>query len=165
MNNISFSAHSDYMRAMWERKTFKSSPRADSFSQFMARIQTLFAKSWRTLSPQNTTVIKKRDVHRWSVNRPSSPSPYYRVLYAPFGFSHFAQAWGEELFLSFLAQTGGKWGQSVWSLFFWVSKELTVNITQELPWQVWVLAAAGCTRGVSLKNKTSVKYMWLRWVL
>lgn len=59
---------------------------------------------------------------------------------------------------AYFCSDGGKWGQSVWGLFFWVSKELTVNSTQELPWQVWVLAA-GCTWGVSLKNKTSINQL------
>lgn len=76
------------------------------------------------------------------------------------GFSHLLRQEQRTVYFSlsffFFCSDGGKWGQSVWGLFFWVSKELTVNSTQELPWQVWVLAA-GCTWGVSLKNKTSIK--------
>lgn len=39
MNSISFSVRGDYMRNIGERKTFRSSPRADSFSQLLAWIQ------------------------------------------------------------------------------------------------------------------------------
>lgn len=55
-----------------------AAPRVDSFSQLLARAQTLLAKSLRTLSPQNRTVSLNKtelqlrwehDVHRWTMNR------------------------------------------------------------------------------------------------
>lgn len=79
------------------------------------------------------------------------------ITYAQFGFSQVLGQEKRSAFLFFCTETG-KWGQSVWGLFFWISKELTVNSTQELPSQAWVLAA-GCTGGASLEIKSSIKQL------
>lgn len=129
------------------------------YAHFLPKIEL-----WPCLSLANNTELQLRwelDMHRRSVNRLSHYKlvrPYYHVLYAVAWLQPFAQAGGDERFFFLFCSDGGKWGQSVWGLFFWVSKELTVNSTQELPWQDWVLAA-GCTWGVSLKNKTSIKQL------